>query len=119
MPPALLEDQVVQGAGERGLAAAGQAGEEQHQALLAGARPVLLDDRGDLVGQVALAGHGEHVAGRRSRATTRRPQLVVGVGVAVRRERDGDHEASGSSAAAARVARTRPGAESPRACRCR
>ena len=37
--------QVVQRAGQRGLAAAGQAGEEQHQALLVGRRAVGVDDR--------------------------------------------------------------------------
>ena len=47
---ALLEQQVHQGAGEGRLAAAGQAGEEQHEALLLRLGLVAVDDRGDGVG---------------------------------------------------------------------
>ena len=47
---ALLEDPVHQRPGQGRLAAAGEPGEEQHQALLVGRRPVEVDDRGDLVG---------------------------------------------------------------------
>src|SRR6478735_7487556 len=44
---ALLEQQVHQRAGERRLAAPGQAGEEEHEALLLGLRLVGVDDGGD------------------------------------------------------------------------
>src|SRR6478609_2687348 len=51
--PALLEQQVHQRAGERRLAAPGQAGEEEHEALLLGLRLVGVDDRGDGGGEVS------------------------------------------------------------------
>ena len=50
--PALLEQAVHQGLGQRRLAAAGEAGEEQDEALLLGLRLVAGDDRGDGVGVV-------------------------------------------------------------------
>ena len=43
---ALLEQQVVEGPGQRGLAAAGQAGEEEDQSLPVRRRPVVVDDVG-------------------------------------------------------------------------
>ena len=53
----LLEEPVHERPGQRRLAAAGEAGEEQDQALLVGRRPVDVDDVGDLGGQVVtLAG---------------------------------------------------------------
>jgi hypothetical protein len=41
--------------GEGGLAAPGEAGEEQHQTLLVGGWLVLVDDARDLVGVVVVA----------------------------------------------------------------
>ena len=79
----------MQGAGERRLAAAGEAGEEDHEAALVVVGLVLVDDGGDLVGPLALAADREHVAGgvvgRHLLA-----ELVVVVGVAVGGERRGD-----------------------------
>src|SRR6478609_4609894 len=53
---ALLDQEVHQRPGERGLPAPGQAGEEEHQALVLGLGLVLVDDRGDRggVGGVAV-----------------------------------------------------------------
>ena len=87
---ALLEQPVHQRAGERRLAAAGQAGEEEHQPLSLGRRLVALDDRGDLVGQVAPVDEAEHrVAGGVGRHDLGAERVVV-VGVAVRGQRDDD-----------------------------
>ena len=80
----------MQRAGQRGLAAAGQAGEEQHQALLVGGGQVALDDRGDVVGEVALAGDAEDLAGRVV-LDDLLPERVVGLGVAAAGQGYGDH----------------------------
>src|SRR3954453_4934910 len=55
-PLALLQDEVMQRPGQRRLAAARQAGEEQHQTLLIRRGTVPGDDLGDLGGKLALAG---------------------------------------------------------------
>ena len=101
----------------RGLAAPGEAGEEDHEAALVVAGLVLLDHGRDLGGPVAFAGDRQDLAGRvvgRHLAT----QLVVVVRVAVGGERCGDdvgrRSASAlSRSAATRVARTRPTGETP------
>ena len=87
---ALLQHQVVQRAGERGLAAARQPGEEQHEALLAGPGAVAVDDRGDRLGQLALAGDAEDLA-RCVRRDHPLPQVVVRGRVTARRQRDRHH----------------------------
>ncbi len=80
----------MQRAGQRGLAAAGQAGEEQHQALLVGGGLVALDDRRDVVGEVALAGDAEDLTGG---VVLDDPlaEPVVGLGVAAGGQGYGDH----------------------------
>ena len=88
-PPAVLEDQVVQRLGQRRLAAAGQAGEEDHEAARVVVGLVLVDDRGDLVGPLPVTGQSQHLAGRVV-GHHLLPQLVVGVRVAVRGEGDRD-----------------------------
>ena len=87
---ALLEQHVVQRPGDRGLAAAGQAGEEHDQTLAVGRREVALHHGGDVVGQVALAGHPDDRAGRvgLDHALAER---VVDLGVAVAGQGYGDH----------------------------
>ena len=80
----------MQRAGECGLAAAGQPREEQHQALLVGPGQVALDDRGDVVGEVALAGDTQDLAGGVV-LDDPLPEPVVGLGVAAAGQRYGDH----------------------------
>ena len=91
---AALEHEVHECPGQRRLAAAGEAREEQHQALVLGGRLVRLDDRRHVVGpDVVVARLGEGVD--RVVAGVRRHDLdaedVVGLGVAVGGERDRDH----------------------------
>ena len=52
----------MQRAGQRRLAAAGEAGEEEHQPLLVEGRLLQRDDVGDGLGKRSLAGGSEHVA---------------------------------------------------------
>ena len=94
MRRAALQDPVHDGLGERGLATAREAGEEQHDALLAGRRPVEVDDGGDLVAQRGLAvvvGEPQDGVAAGVRRHHAHPERVVDVGVAVRREGYGDH----------------------------
>ena len=89
---ALLEQCVDHRLGDRRLAAAGQAGEEQDETLLGGTGPVGLDDGGDVLGVLAVAvAEGQH----RVRAGVRRdhlhPEVVVGRRVVVGRQRYRDH----------------------------
>ncbi len=87
---AVLQQPVVQGLGERGLAAAGESGEEHDETALVLVGLVLGDDVRHLVGQVAAAA-GSHDVGGRVGPRHLLAQRVVEVGVAVRGERDDDH----------------------------
>ena len=89
---ALLEDLVHQRPSQRGLAAAGEPGEEEHQPLLVGRRTVRGHHVGHHVGVVAVGVVGQRsheVAGCvcRQHLDTQR---VVGVGVVMGGQRDGD-----------------------------
>ena len=114
----------MQRPGERRLAAAGEAGEEEHQALLAGRRPVGVDDRGDLVVGVVAVARRPVSAEDRVGAGVRRDDLDArGRGrrrrrrarPAVRRPR----RRPAAGAAAARVARSSADGRERRGCRCR
>ena len=54
----------------------------------------MVDDRGDLVGQLAglVVGERVHRVAGRERLDDLHAQRVVGLGVAVRGQRDGDHD---------------------------
>jgi hypothetical protein len=94
--PAVLDDLVVQRPGDRGLAAAGEAGEEDDEAAHVVAGLVLLDDGSDLGRPLALAGHGEQVAGRVVGGHLK-TQLVVVVRIAVGGQRRGHDVGRGSA----------------------
>ena len=91
-----LEQVVHDGPGQGRLAAAGEPGEEEHHAPLAGRRTVEVDDRGDLVAQRRLVvpgvlGEPEDRVGAGVRRQHLHAEGVVGLGVAVRRQGYGDH----------------------------
>ena len=109
---AALEQGVDDRLGDRRLPAPGQAGEEQHQPLLPGAGPVGLDDRGDVVGVVAVAvAERQHRVGPGVRRDHVHPEVVVDGRVAVRGQRYGDHGGLRAAGARppARPAAARPG----------
>ena len=91
---ALLEQPVLQRAGERGLAAAGEAGEEEHQARWR-------SGGGRSASTIAATSSGRSPSSSSASASTGSPagvvahdldaELVVGVGVAVGGQRDGHH----------------------------
>ena len=89
---ALLEDAIHQCSRQGGLAAAGETGEEEHQPLLVGRRPVRGHHVGCRLGVVAVGvvDQRDHrvVAGVSRQHLD--AQRVVGVGVVVGGQRDGD-----------------------------
>ena len=89
---ALLEDAVHQRLGERGLATAGEAGEEEDEPLLLGTGLVGPDDGRDVVGvrSVVRLGEGEHVGVTGVRARHLGAELVVDGRIAPARQRNGD-----------------------------
>ncbi len=90
-PSAALEQAVHQGLGERGLAAAGEAGEEEHQALLGRRRSLLGDDRGDGRGRRTALGELDHRVLAGVVRHHRGPQPGIAVRVAVVGQRHRDH----------------------------
>ncbi len=83
---AQFEQRVAQAAGDRGLARAGQAGEEDHQAAAVGRA-------GDVHGVGSCQVFGGAVGGGDVFA-----QLQVDLGLVAWREGDGDHEGAGGQA---------------------
>ena len=88
---ALLEDPVHQRPGQRRLAAAGQPGEEQHQAPLVGAALVEVHDVRDLRRELPVGGQADDPVVAGVVGDHLHAERVVGVGVTVRRQRYGDH----------------------------
>ena len=90
-PAAALEQPVHQRLRERGLAAAGEAGEEDDQALLARRGPVGADDVGHVGGRHPARGEVDDRVGPGVVGDHLGPQRRVGRGVAVRGKGYGDH----------------------------
>ena len=95
---ARLEQGVDHGLGDRGLAASGQAGEEEHEPATLRRRLVGVDDGRDVVGvravRIAVV-QGEDRVGAGVRRDHPYAELVVDLGVVVGRQRDGDHGGAG------------------------
>ncbi len=83
---AVLKQEVVQGASDRGLSATGETGEKHDEAAFVELGLIVVNDLGDGLGGVAQACQGQHFPGRIV-GNDSLPQLVVEVRVTVGSQR--------------------------------